>query len=92
MKGLESTNWHIREETMHIFVMCMLLRNDYNFLKLSIFIARLLEDAKTKISFVANEVLAMIAVQSTTQRLLDNISDLLDEKALSTLQTRIDLR
>lgn len=92
MKGLESTNWHIREETMHIFVMCMLLRNDYNFLKLSIFIARLLEDAKTKISFVANEVLAMIAVQSTTQRLLDNISDLLDEKALSTLQIRIDLR
>jgi hypothetical protein len=62
MKGLESTNWHVREETLNVFAMSMIIRTDYNFLKLSIFIARLLDDVKTKIRFVANEVLAVIAI------------------------------
>jgi hypothetical protein len=62
MKGLESTNWHIREETLNVFSMAMLLRQDYNFLKLSIFIARLLDDVKTKVRYTANEALAIIGI------------------------------
>jgi hypothetical protein len=64
VSSLASANWHVREEVMHILITAMLTPNQnyaFDFLKLVEPIARLLDDEKTKIRFVATETLAVLA-------------------------------
>ncbi len=56
LESLGNKNWHIREEVLQIFVTALLMVNssvNYDFIKLVLPVAKLLDDEKAKIRFVA---------------------------------------
>jgi hypothetical protein len=56
LENLNHKNWHIREEILQIFITALLSINtavNYDFVKLVLPVARMLDDEKAKIRFVA---------------------------------------
>jgi hypothetical protein len=89
--ALGSANWHVREEVLLIFITAMLTIDhniQFDFLTLIQPIAKLLDDEKTKIRFVASETLAVIAHVCGIDEVNRVLHPMLAESAFRTLQPR----
>ena len=84
-QGLESQNWHIREEIVGLLITAMLLDVDFDYIELVEPLAKLLDDQKTKIRNLGVEALAVL---QSKMDILPSLSGLLDSSALALVESR----
>lgn len=90
-EGLESQNWHIREEVVQLLITAMLsaLPNfEYDFLQVIPWVCKLLKDQKPKVKFAAVETFAVLAHLKGSEAVLEAASGLIDEDQIETLRSR----
>ena len=92
LPNLESENWHIREETINIFIAGLLLDVNFFDVDLILYLSKLLDDQKGKIRQVAIEAFAVIAKKQGKKGLESKIKPLVDEIALKTIINRIEFQ
>lgn len=90
LAGLESDNWHVREETVNLFIAGMLKGLDFSHVDVCIHLVKLLDDEKSKVRQVAVEALAVIAHVKGKDYLQSKIAPLLDELALKMIENRLE--
>ena len=91
LDALESTNWHIREEVVAVLITAMLTIEEsynYDFISFVPHLAKLLDDSKSKIRFVATEALAVCVHKCGLDKVNETLEPIIDEKAFSGLQER----
>lgn len=90
-EGLESPNWHIREEVVQLLITAMLsaVPNwDYDFLQVIPWVCRLLRDPKPKVKFAAVETLAVLAHLRGSEAVLEATRELIDDDQNEALRSR----
>lgn len=91
VEGLCHSNWHVREQALHLLIVSLLTSYDnieYNFGGLIPHFARLLDDPKPKIRSVAIEALAVLANKIGTPRVLADLQSILTDSLYKTLVQR----
>lgn len=90
ISGLASSNWHIREEVLNVIITAMLNppKEPYDFLNLAPHIAKLLDDPKTKVRFVATEALVSAVKRCGLENVNRILEPILDESIYRKLQDR----
>ncbi|OMJ84419.1 hypothetical protein SteCoe_14497 [Stentor coeruleus] len=90
-EALSSQNWHIREEVVIVLLASMLEEVDFDFLTIIPDLAKLLDDAKTKIRYVTTEAFAVLSHKHSAT-LLQILKPIVDETAIKALSTRFDFK
>ena len=90
ISGLASSNWHIREEVLNVIITAMLNppKEPFDFLSLAPHIAKLLDDPKTKVRFVATEALVSAVKRCGLENVNRILEPILDESIYRKLQDR----
>lgn len=93
VEGLKSSNWHIREEVLNVLLACMLTPDqvhDVDFLEWVPVIVPLIDDDKPKVRFVAQETLAVVSRVCGKDKVMQELSPLLDMCALRSLEEKFN--
>lgn len=90
-EALNSTNWHIREEIVIVLLASMLDLIEYDYLVLIPYLAKLLDDQKTKIRYVATEALAVI-FQKFKEEVTLQLKEIVDSLAMASLMQRFQFK
>mmetsp|Transcript_34183 Transcript_34183/g.59789 ORF Transcript_34183/g.59789 Transcript_34183/m.59789 type:complete len:1228 (+) Transcript_34183:443-4126(+) len=91
VEGLSNSNWHIREEALHLLIVAMLTSYDnieYEFGGLIPHFTRLLDDAKPKIRSVSIEALAVLANKIGAPRVLADLQSIVSDSLYKTISQR----
>ena len=82
LPALESPNWHIREESLSVLIVAMLIfPSSYDFTTLIPFFAKLLDDSRTKIRVTSTEALAVLNSIYGENIVSAKLKDIVDDKA-----------
>ena len=86
-EALSDQNWHIREEVVIVLLASMLDSINYDYYSLIPDLAKLLDDTKTKIRYVATEALAFIA-KKNQEEVISILKPIVDDLAMNVLIQR----
>ena len=89
--GLVNENWHVREETVNLYIGGLLKGIKFEGLELVPALAKLLDDEKSKIRQVTQEALAVIGKLSGYEALISQLQPIVDELELSRLRARFEI-
>jgi len=93
LEALQNQNWHIREEILNVLLACMLTPDqvhNVDFLELAPSILPLIDDEKPKVRFVAQETLAVLSHVCGKERVVEELTPLLDSCALRSLEEKFN--
>lgn len=93
LEALRNQNWHIREEILNVLLACMLTPDqvhNVDFLELAPSILPLIDDEKPKVRFVAQETLAVLSHVCGKERVVEELTPLLDSCALRSLEEKFN--
>ena len=90
-EALSDSNWHIREEVVIILLASMLDSIEYDYFLLIPDLAKLLDDTKTKIRYVATEALAFIAKKDQSE-VISKLRPIVDDNAMNALMQRFQYK
>lgn len=91
LSGFDNENWHIREETVCLYIAGMLMNHDFSKLDLTEKFCKLLDDEKSKIRQAIFEAFAVMARSAGKDQLVERIKNLVDELTLKNIQERLEL-
>lgn len=88
--GLENDNWHIREETVCLFIAGLLRNYDFSKLDLTGKFCKLLDDDKSKIRQAVFEAFAVMGKIEGKDKVIEKIQGMVDELTLKNIQERME--
>ncbi|OMJ93827.1 hypothetical protein SteCoe_3153 [Stentor coeruleus] len=91
LSGFDNENWHIREETVCLYIAGMLMNHDFSKLDLTEKFCKLLDDEKSKIRQAVFEAFAVMGKNMGKDQLVEKIKGLVDELTLKNIQERLEL-
>lgn len=90
LSGLGNDNWHVREETINLYIGGMLKGLDFNSLELPLRLLKLLDDEKGKVRHVTIEAFAVISKIEGKDSLVAKVKPMLDELAFKCISDRLE--
>lgn len=90
-EGLESLNWHIREEVVQLLITAMLTdipNFEYEYMEIVPWVCKLLKDTKPKVKFSAVETMAVLAHLKGAEMVIDAAKSHVDEEQIEMLRSR----
>ena len=91
LPGLDNENWHIREETINLFLGGMLSGLDFKSLDLPHRLAKLLDDEKSKVRHLTIETFAVIAKIQGREHIETILKPLVDALAFKNISDRFEI-
>jgi hypothetical protein len=91
VSGLANENWHVREETLNLFISAGLKGLKFEGIDLIPSLARLLDDEKSKIRQVTEEAFAVFGKLFGQDQLISQLQPIVDDLELSRLKARFEV-